>query len=88
MLRRKRRGIKPSARINITGFVVDEKARKTGIGRSLMEAVEFYAKENGFSFIRAESSSTRKDAHEAYRKLGFDSEKSQIRFLKKINQTL
>ena len=76
------------AGINITGFVVDEKARKTGIGRSLMKAVEFYAKENGFSFIRAESSSTRNDAHEAYRKLGFDSEKSQTRFLKNINQTL
>ena len=42
------RGIKASARINITGFVVDEKARKTGIGRSLMKAVEFYAERNGF----------------------------------------
>ena len=36
------------AGINITGFVVDEKARKTGIGRSLMKAVEFYAERTDF----------------------------------------
>lgn len=72
------------AGINITGFAVDEKLRRTGIGRSLMEAVERYAAQNGFAFIRAESVAMRKDAHSVYRKLNFDSEKTQIRFLKKI----
>ena len=32
-----------TAGINITGFTVDEKLRRTGIGRSLMEAVEHFA---------------------------------------------
>ena len=73
-----------AAGINITGFAGDEKLRRKGIGRALMHAVEQYAAENGFSFIRAESNAARKDAHEAYRKLDFDSEKAQIRFLKKI----
>ena len=34
--------------------------------------------------IRLNSGLSRKDAHEFYRKLGFDNEKEQIRFLKKI----
>ena len=38
-----------------------------------------------FAFIRANSGSKRIEAHEVYRKLGFDSEKEQKRFLKKID---
>ena len=38
-----------------------------------------------FAFIRANSGSKRIEAHEVYRRLGFDSEKEQKRFLKKIN---
>lgn len=53
------------AGINITGFAVDEKLRRTGIGKSLMEAVEHFAEQNGFAFIRAESGAMRKDAHAA-----------------------
>ena len=60
-----------TAGINITGFAVDEKLRRTGIGRSLMEAVEHFAEQNGFAFIRAESGAMRKDAHAVYRKLNF-----------------
>ncbi len=77
-----------TAGINITGFTVDEKLRRTGIGKSLMEAVEHFAEQNGFAFIRAESGAMRKDAHAVYRKLNFYSEKTQIRFLKKIERAL
>ena len=73
-----------AAGINITGFTIDEKLRRTSIGKSLMEAVEHFAEQNGFAFIRAESGAMRKAAHAAYRKLNFYSEKTQIRFLKKI----
>ena len=73
-----------AAGINITVFAVDEKLRRTGIGKSLMEAVEHFAEQNGFAFIRAESGAMRKDSHATYRKLNFYSEKTQIRFLKKI----
>lgn len=77
-----------AAGINITGFAVDEKLRRTGIGSRLMAAVEHFAEQNGFAFIRAESGAMRKDAHAVYRKLNFDSEKTQIRFLKKIERVL
>ena len=52
-----------AAGINITGFAVDEKLRRTGIGRKLMSAVEHFAEQNGFAFIRAESGAMRKEAH-------------------------
>ena len=74
--------------INITGFVVEEEQRNKGIGRTLMEAVEKYAITNKFAFIRASSGSKRIEAHEAYRRLGFDSEKEQKRFLKKIDKNV
>ena len=71
--------------INITGFVVEEEQRNKGIGRTLMQEVEKYAIANKFAFIRANSGSKRIEAHEVYRRLGFDSEKEQKRFLKKID---
>jgi len=74
--------------INITGFVVAEEQRNKGIGRTLMEEVEKYAIANNFTFIRANSDSKRVEAHEIYRKLGFDSEKDQKRFLKKLNKDI
>ena len=72
--------------INITGFVVEEGQRHKGIGRKLMEEVEKYAIANNLAFIRANSGSKRVEAHEVYRKLGFDSEKDQKRFLKELNK--
>lgn len=72
--------------INITGFVVEKEQRNKGIGRKLMEEVEKYAIANKFAFIRANSGSKRIEAHEVYRRLGFDSEKEQKRFLKKIDK--
>ena len=71
-----------AAGINITGFTVDEKLRRPGIGRSLMEAVEHFGEQNGFAFIRAESGAMRKDAHAVYKKLNFDSEKIERALLK------
>ena len=52
--------------------------------KSLRLALEKYL----FAFIRAESGAMRKEAHAAYRKLNFDSEKTQIHFLKKIERPL
>jgi len=70
--------------INITALVVDGKHQKKGIGKSLINTAEKYAQENGFSFIRANSSSGRIEAHKFYRSVGFNNEKDQKRFLKEI----
>lgn len=70
--------------LNITALVVDEKHQKIGIGKSLIQITENYAKEYGYSFIRANSSSGRIEAHKFYRSVGFNKEKDQKRFLKEI----
>lgn len=69
---------------NILGLAVSEDYRNLGIGKMLMERAEKWAKENGAVWVRLNSGSERKEAHSFYRHLGFDNEKNQIRFLKKI----
>lgn len=73
----------PSA-LNITGLVVTERFRRQGIAKLLLEKVENYGRENGFSLVRINSGKERIDAHEFYRHMNYDSEKDQIRFLKEL----
>ena len=54
----------------------------------IREAVEKYVAANKFAFIRANSGSKRTEAHEVYRRLGFDSEKEQKRFLKRLDKDI
>ena len=70
--------------INLLGLAVANDYRRQGVATKLIDFVEQWAKEIGIKMIRLNSGSSRKEAHEFYRKLGFDNEKEQIRFLKKI----
>lgn len=72
--------------VNVQGLAVSKAYRRNGCGKALMDAVETWAKECGIRMIRLNSGSSRKEAHEFYRKLGFDNEKEQIRFLKKYSK--
>lgn len=53
-----------------------------GAGRLLLEAAESWAKEIGAAGVRLSSGASRSGAHEFYRRMGYDSEKLQIRFMK------
>lgn len=70
--------------VNLQGLAVSKEYRRKGVATVLINKVECWAKECGVKMIRLNSGLSRKDAHEFYRKLGFDNEKEQIRFLKKI----
>ena len=70
--------------INMLGLAVANDYRRQGVAMALINKVECWAKEMGIKMIRLNSGSSRKEAHDFYRKLGFDNEKEQIRFLKKI----
>ncbi|MGN0524253.1 MAG: GNAT family N-acetyltransferase [Eubacterium sp.] len=70
--------------VNLLGLAVSNEYRRQGVATALVNQVECWAKERGVKMLRLNSGSSRKDAHEFYRKLGFDNEKEQIRFLKKI----
>lgn len=72
------------ALVNLLGLAVSKNYRRQGVGTSLINKVEDWAKENQIKMIRLNSGMARKGAHEFYRQLGFDNEKEQIRFLKRL----
>ena len=69
---------------NILGLAVSGPFRRRGTGARLMLAAEAWAKSRGIGELRLNSGGSRKEAPAFYRKLGFDSEKTQLRFLKKL----
>lgn len=69
---------------NVLSLAVKEKYHRKGIGKALMDEATEWAKKNELDEIRLESACHRKEAHEFYRAIGFDNEKNQIRFLKKL----
>lgn len=68
--------------MNLLGFVVSVENRNSGIGKKLIEALEDYAKANGFSGIRLVSGSDRTEAHRFYEKHGYIFRKNQKNFVK------
>lgn len=70
---------------NILGLAVSSQSRRQGIGEHLVASVENWAKGIGISELRVNSGGSRKEAHIFYRKMGFDNEKTQLRFTKQLS---
>lgn len=68
----------------IGGLVVDAGARRTGAGRQLMLAAEAWARAHGCSSVRLRSNIVRTGAHEFYKRLGYESAKTQLAFMKRL----
>jgi GNAT superfamily N-acetyltransferase len=66
----------------IGGLVVDEKYRGQSIGEKLMRAAEAWTLEKGCSSVYLRSNVIRTQAHEFYKRLGYDIVKSQYAFRK------
>ena len=73
-----------SSMANVLGIAVSSQVRRQGIGSQLIHAAEIWARERNIYGLRLNSGNTRKDAHKFYRSIGFDGEKNQIRFTKKL----
>jgi len=71
-------GVSPFAVVEYV--VVDEKSRRQGIGRILMDYIIARAKEAGCYKITLTSDKRRTQAHEFYRSLGFDASAHGFRF--------
>jgi GNAT superfamily N-acetyltransferase len=68
----------------VTGLVVDPGARRRGIGRGLVAAVEEWARTRGLGSLRLRARATRREAHRFYRGLGFELAKRQLQFRKPL----
>jgi predicted N-acetyltransferase YhbS len=68
----------------IGGLVVDAEHRRKGVGRALIHAGEQWAKEQGYSRIVVRSNAVRKEAHDFYPSLGYDSVKTQKVYRKEL----
>jgi GNAT superfamily N-acetyltransferase len=53
------------------GIVVDSRYRRIGVGRSLLEAAEQWARQNGLATLRLRSNVQRDDVGGFYRRLGY-----------------
>ena len=68
--------------INILGFVVKKDYRNIGVGNVLINSLEDWSKQNGYSGIRLVSGDDRADAHRFYEKHGYINRKKQKNFIK------
>lgn len=68
--------------VNIMGFVVKKDSRNLGVGNTLINSLEYWAKENGYSGIRLVSGNDRLDAHRFYKNHGYINKKDQKNFIK------
>lgn len=70
----------------LEGFVVDEAARSRGVGRQLLEAVEYRARDRGCAEIRVQSNVLRERAHSFYERNGYLKVKAQYQLRKALSQ--
>lgn len=66
------------------GLVVDERYRGSGAGRALIERVEAWARERGAVEVSLRSNIVRDGAHKFYQHLGFEVQKTQHKFRKRL----
>lgn len=68
----------------IEGFVVDEQARSVGVGATLLDAAEGWARGRGCTVMRVQSNVIRERAHEFYERHGYAKIKAQFAFRKSL----
>ena len=73
------------AGLNILGLAVLPEFQSKGIGKELMRHLELNAKNNSIAFIRLNSADYRVEAHKFYESVGYVCDKTQKRFIKKLD---
>ncbi|WP_246302979.1 GNAT family N-acetyltransferase [Paenibacillus plantarum] len=70
--------------INVLGFVVKESYRNQGIGSILIDHLEQWGKDSGYSGIKLLSHPSRIHAHGFYERRGYIFTKNQKNYIKKL----
>jgi GNAT superfamily N-acetyltransferase len=78
------RTLESDPHVEVWGLVVDEHARRLGVGRALMEEAERWARRRGLTTLRLRSNVIRRDAHAFYERLGYRIVKTQHAFEKRL----
>ncbi|MBA3961885.1 MAG: GNAT family N-acetyltransferase [Chthoniobacterales bacterium] len=73
-------------RVEIVGLVVSAKARRGGIGRRLVAAMEQWAKEIGAEAVVVRSNTQRDESHIFYPAMGYGAVKTQAVYEKHLRQ--
>ena len=68
----------------VAGLVVDEGCRDQGVGRRLLQQAEQWARARGCRAVHLRSNVVRQAAHAFYRRLGYESYKTQLAFRKAL----
>ena len=69
---------------NVVALAVAPEARRQGVGKSLLAALEDRAANEGHTFVRLNCKTARTDAHIFYERMGYTCDKTQKRFIKTI----
>jgi len=76
--------IEEGERAELKGLVVDADARRSGVGRKLVEVAESWARSRGLPFLIVRSNVVREQAHLFYLALGYSREKTQHYYRKAL----
>jgi GNAT superfamily N-acetyltransferase len=71
-------------RVEIGGLIVDERCRRTGIGRQLVQGIEDWAAERGVIELSVRCREERIESHQFYESLSFRRVKTQRVFRKRL----
>jgi GNAT superfamily N-acetyltransferase len=76
--------IESDYRLEIGGLIVDERYRRSGIGRGLVQAIESWAAEHGATELSVRCREERAESHKFYESLSFRPIKTQRVFRKRL----
>ena len=71
-------------RAEIAGLMVDAPAQRDGVGRTLVEAAEAWARDRGLDSILVRSNVVREGAHAFYEALGYERTKTSLNFTREL----
>jgi GNAT superfamily N-acetyltransferase len=70
--------------VEIGALVVDDAVRRGGFGTALLREAEDWGREHGYAEIRVRSRLSRDEAHRFYVQLGYEKEKAQYTFTRRV----